>query len=98
MTIDGQGVEGERAFPIINPATGMTFADAPDCTLGQLDIAMQAAERALIGWRRDEARRRQTLHDCATTLRANADRLSAIFTREQGRPLAGAITEVRRAA
>ena len=41
MTIDGQGVEGQQFFPVINPATGAEFAQAPDCTLAQLDLAMR---------------------------------------------------------
>ena len=41
MTIDGQRVEGEQFFPVINPATGAAFAEAPDCTPAQLDLAME---------------------------------------------------------
>ena len=36
MHIDGQGVPGDRTFPVINPATGETFAEAPDCTFAHV--------------------------------------------------------------
>jgi acyl-CoA reductase-like NAD-dependent aldehyde dehydrogenase len=94
MTIDGQTVTGQQFFPVINPATGIVFAQAPDCTIEQLDLAMEAAERAFPLWRQDETRRRQALRDCAAVLRANADLLGDILTREQGKPLKEAIGEV----
>ena len=94
MTIDGCAVEGQQFFPVINSAKGAEFAQAPDCTLAQLDLAMRAAQNAFPLWRQDEARRRQALRDCATVLRANADLLGNILTREQGKPLKEAIGEV----
>ncbi len=94
MTIDGRAVEGKQFFSVINPATCEAFAQAPDCTLEQLDLAMDSAQRAFPGWRQDEARRRQALRDCATVLRANADMLANILTREQGKPLKDATGEV----
>jgi acyl-CoA reductase-like NAD-dependent aldehyde dehydrogenase len=94
MTINGQAVEGKQFFPVINPATGAVFAQAPDCTIEQLDLAMESAQRAFPLWRQDETRRRQALRDCASVLRANADLLGGILTREQGKPLKEAIGEV----
>ena len=94
MTIDGQAVEGQQFFPVINPATGVEFAQAPDCTLAQLDLAMRAAESAFPLWAKDEARRRQALRDCAAVLRAHAEMVGGILTREQGKPLNQAIGEV----
>jgi acyl-CoA reductase-like NAD-dependent aldehyde dehydrogenase len=98
MTIDGQAVAGEHSFPVINPATGEIFAEAPEASLGQLDAAMDAAKRAFPAWQKDEAARRRALLDCAVVLRAHADMLADIFTREQGRPLSGARDEVGWAA
>lgn len=94
MTIDGQSVAGEQFFPVINPATGDVFAEAPECTLAQLDAAMEAAQRAFPGWRQNEALRRQALRDFAAVLRANAPVLGDIFAREHGRPLQGSTDEV----
>lgn len=94
MTIDGDAVEGTQFFPVINPATGAAFAEAPECTKQQLDLAMEAAQRAFRSWRQDEARRRQALRDCAAVVRANLDGLANILTREQGKPLQQSVTEV----
>ncbi len=94
MTIDGQAVAGKQFFPVINPSSGEVFAKAPDCTLEQLDLAMEAAQRAFPLWRQYEANRRQALRKCGAVLRANADMLGNILTREQGKPLKEAIGEV----
>ena len=98
MLIDGQGVPGDRFFPVINPATGEAFAEAPDCTFAQLDNAMEAAQRVFPAWQRDEESRRQALLECAKVLRANVGLLGEILTREQGKPLGDAQQEVNRMA
>lgn len=98
MTIAGRSVKGESPFPVINPATGAPFADAPECTLPQLDHAMEAAQEAFGSWSRDEQKRRQALHECARILRASTDALADILTREQGKPLQSAREELTDAA
>jgi acyl-CoA reductase-like NAD-dependent aldehyde dehydrogenase len=94
MTIDGKPVTGEAAFPVINPATGEPFAEAPECSRGQLDDAMASSEAAFKSWRRDEARRRQVLVACADAIQARAGEIAPILTREQGKPLAKAMEEL----
>ena len=94
MTIDGKGVAGEGAFGVINPATGQVFTQAPECSKAQLDAAMDSAQRAFRGWRRDEDKRRQTLRDCANVLKARRADLAKVLTQEQGKPLARATEEV----
>jgi acyl-CoA reductase-like NAD-dependent aldehyde dehydrogenase len=94
MTIDGKPVAGESSFPVINPATGSPFAEAPECSRGELDHAMASAHAAGKSWRRDEARRRQVLIACADAIQARAGELAPILTREQGKPLARAAEEI----
>jgi acyl-CoA reductase-like NAD-dependent aldehyde dehydrogenase len=98
MTIDGRSVPGEQGFDVINPATGQVFAQAPEATRAQLDLAMDAAAAALPAWQRDLARRRQALRDCAAAVKAHAAELAPILTREQGKPLARATEEMFGAA
>jgi len=93
MTIDGKSVAGSGRFGVINPATGQTFAEAPECTRDQLDDAMGAAAAAFGPWRRDEAARRKALRDCAVALRDRAPELGRILTLEQGKPLAKGVGE-----
>ena len=65
MTIGGQPVTGRGTFGVINPATGLVFADAPDCSREQLGEAMRAAQAAAGSWRADEDARRAALRAAA---------------------------------
>jgi acyl-CoA reductase-like NAD-dependent aldehyde dehydrogenase len=94
MTIDGKAVAGESSFGVVNPATGAVFAQAPDCSKAQLGNAMDAAQRAFRGWRTDEAKRRQTLIECANAMKSRAAEIAQVLTQEQGKPLAKAMEEV----
>ena len=98
MTIGGEALRGERAFGVINPATGEVFGEAPDCSDEQMDAAMAAAERAFSTWRHDVAVRREALKACAAALRSAVDDLAPVLTREQGKPLARAAGEIKGAA
>ncbi len=94
MTIAGRPVPGEQGFGVINPATGQVFAQAPEATRAQLDLAMDAAAAALPAWQRDLEERRRALRECAAAVRAHAKELAPILTREQGKPLARAREEM----
>ena len=48
MTIDGAAVTGTKTVGVINPATGQTFAEVPDCSKEELEQAMTAAARVRI--------------------------------------------------
>lgn len=94
MTIDGKAVAGESRFGVVNPATGDVFAEAPDCSKAQLDHAMDSAASAFGSWKKDEAKRRQILVECANTLKARAGEIAQVLTQEQGKPLAKAMEEI----
>lgn len=94
MTIDGESVPGESTFGVVNPATGEVFAEAPECTSGQLDRAMEAADRAYKTWSRDLDKRREVLNACAEAIEKRADEIAPILTREQGKPLEKATGEI----
>ena len=98
MTINGASAAAEATFGVINPATGDVFDEAPECTLEQLDAAMQAAATAFRTWRRDEAARRALLGACADAVNTHADELARVLTQEQGKPLATAAAEIAGAA
>ena len=40
LTIDGNIVQTDHTFGVINPATGEVFSQAPDCSRHQLDLAV----------------------------------------------------------
>ena len=99
MTINGKGAPAEAVIPVVNPATGETFAQAPDCTRAQLDAAVAAAKAAFKTWRAvPMAERQSLLRKAADVLLANADDLARLFTREQGRPVDAAKQEIQGAA
>jgi len=99
MTIDGRAVAGEAVVDVINPATGQPFATAPDCSKAQLDLAVAAAQSAFKSWRRAPLAERQALVDRAgDLLLEHVDEVARLFTREQGRPVDLAKTEITRGA
>ena len=87
MTIGGEPVTGPGTFGVVNPATGLVFAEAPDCSQDQLDQAMRAARGAAGAWRADLDSRRAALRAAASAALAAADDLTALLTAEQGKPL-----------
>lgn len=98
MTIGGDAAPTERAFDVIDPATGEAFEAAPECTREQLDAAFDAAAKAYPEWQRDEAARRDTLKRIAEVLTTSAETIAPTLTREQGRPLRHAAGELVGAA
>ncbi|MBC7496144.1 MAG: aldehyde dehydrogenase family protein [Sphingomonadaceae bacterium] len=98
MTIGGKPVAGHATIPVIDPATGETFATAPDCTPEQLDDAVSAAKAAFPSWRATPIAERQAMVARAgALLMAQSDELGRLFTREQGRPLPMATGEIAQA-
>lgn len=94
-TIDGSACGSNDHLDVINPATGKAFASAPDAGAGQLDSAVDAATRALPGWRAlGIEQRRAALLQLADAIEANSEVFTALFTREQGRPLSFAAAEI----
>ena len=94
LAIDGKAVAADNTFPVINPATGEPFAEAPDASRAQLDAAMEAAQRAFAPWAADEKRRREALVACADALGAAIEEIAPVLTREQGKPVEQAAAEV----
>jgi acyl-CoA reductase-like NAD-dependent aldehyde dehydrogenase len=94
MTIDGQAVTSPGTLKVINPATGEVFAEVPDCTREQLDVAMESAQRAFRTWKDDYEKRRAVMYACADALEANAEELGRLATMEQGMPLAAGVAGV----
>ena len=98
MTIDGQAVTSPGTLKVTNPATGEVFAEVPDCTPEQLDVAMNAAQRAFGTWKDDAAKRREVSYACADALEANAEELARLATMEQGMPLTQSLASIAASA
>jgi acyl-CoA reductase-like NAD-dependent aldehyde dehydrogenase len=99
MTIAGLDVAGVSTFPVINPATGAVFAQAPECSRQQLDDAVEAARRAFPGWAAIPfAERQRILTSLAGVLLNHLDELKLLLTQEQGKPHSDAAAEILSAA
>lgn len=94
MSIGGDLISAPELFGVVNPATGEVFANAPNCTLDQLDLAMSVALDASSSWRKDEHARRKAMHKAAESLEASGLALARLLTSEQGKPLAHSIAEI----
>jgi acyl-CoA reductase-like NAD-dependent aldehyde dehydrogenase len=94
MIIDGERRTTPTTFDVVNPATEGLAGRAPAASRADLDDAMAAAARAFPAWAADEDARRAALLTAADALRAEAPRIGAILTAENGKPLARAVEEV----
>jgi succinate-semialdehyde dehydrogenase / glutarate-semialdehyde dehydrogenase len=95
--IDGAWVDADAkgSFPVTNPATGETLAAVPSMGAGETRRAIEAAYRALPGWRAKPAKERAAvLRKWFDLIMANQDDLAVLMTAEQGKPLAEARGEI----
>ncbi len=87
-------------FASDDPATGETVATLASSTPADVDAAVAAAQRAFAAsrWASDGVLRARVLHGFADALRADADRLAELLTREQGKTIHEARVELHGAA
>jgi acyl-CoA reductase-like NAD-dependent aldehyde dehydrogenase len=98
MWIDGEGVAGRGTVSVVDPATEAAFARVPDCTREQLDAAVVAAQHAFTTWSEEPYdERRRLVNAFIERVVADADTLAPLITREQGKPLAKARSEINSA-
>ena len=93
MTIDGKPVDSTEGFDVLNPATGEVEAQAPSCSIDQLDSAMQSAAQAFPSWSANEDVRRTAMIELGQALVAASDELTAALVSESGKPFAVAGSE-----
>jgi acyl-CoA reductase-like NAD-dependent aldehyde dehydrogenase len=80
---------------VVNPATEEKLADCPRASESQLNAAVAAAKAAFPRWSKtaiDE--RKAVVLKIADVVEANAAELAQLLTKEQGKPLEDATTEV----
>ena len=93
LFIDGAWCRGAAGatLPTINPANGETIGSVARAEPADLDRALAAAEKGFKAWRKVSAYDRgRVLRKAAELMRARADAIAAVLTREQGKPLAEA--------
>jgi len=86
-------------FAVHNPANAEIVGPAPNCTLRDIERAVEAAHAAFPAWRDATAKARaQLLHRWFDLILAHRDDLAAIMVSEQGKPLMEARGEIDYAA
>lgn len=95
MLINGELVAGEAMIDVLNPATEQVIGQVPDCTVEQLNRAVDAARRAFKTWSKTPVEeRRALLGQISAVIKDNADELMRMLTAEQGKPHGQAKGEV----
>ncbi|WP_206241813.1 aldehyde dehydrogenase family protein [Novosphingobium terrae] len=88
LLIDGRLVAGAGLLPVIEPASGQVFAQAPRADAAQVGQAVAAGKRAARDWALVPMERRAaTLEALANALQAHAEAFAMMLTREQGKLL-----------
>ena len=93
--VNGRWINGEKTFPVYNPATGELVANVTD--LGPSDVAgaVDAAHAAQPAWAAKTGKERAAvLRRWFDLMVENADDLATILTAEMGKPLAEARGEI----
>jgi succinate-semialdehyde dehydrogenase/glutarate-semialdehyde dehydrogenase len=99
--VGGRWIEADagETFPVVNPASGDELAHVPRMGAAETRAAIEAAQRALPGWRATVAKdRARIMRRWADLMVERADDLALLLTAEQGKPLAEARTEILYAA
>lgn len=95
MLIDGELVSSNSQIDVYNPATGQVVAAVPDCTEDQLDEAVQSARSAFPAWRDlTFEKRAEKIVSFGKAVTKHQNEFTALFTKEQGRPIGFAATEI----
>ncbi|MDR6118603.1 succinate-semialdehyde dehydrogenase/glutarate-semialdehyde dehydrogenase [Aeromicrobium sp. SORGH_AS981] len=90
---------GNGTFDVVDPADLTVVAQVSDGDLADATAAVDAAEAALVTWRRTAPRERSVvLHRAFELMHRDVDRLAALIVRENGKSLADARDEVVYAA
>ena len=99
--LDGAWTDSDSGatLPVVNPATGALLGTIPRMGGAETRRAIEAADRAWVGWRAKTGKERAAvLRRWFDLMMAHQDDLATIMTAEQGKPLAEAKGEIAYAA
>ena len=93
--VNGQWIEKDQTFAVMNPATGEAIANVADLSVADTTSAIDAAYAAKPDWASWTGKERATvLRKWYDLIVANADDLATILTAEMGKPWAEARGEI----
>ncbi|WP_226581036.1 NAD-dependent succinate-semialdehyde dehydrogenase [Halobacillus litoralis] len=95
IVIDGEQVQTEKTFPVYNPINQEVVASVPDAGEREARLAIDAAHRSYLVWRKTTADERAAfLHRWFHLIEEHTEELAEIMTKEQGKPLKEAKGEI----
>ncbi|CAB0151915.1 3-sulfolactaldehyde dehydrogenase [Pseudidiomarina piscicola] len=93
--IDGHWVPVDQRFEVANPATGELIAEVADADAVLAERAIEAAHKALPGWRKKTpGERAALLQRWFDSMLVNKQALAELMSAEQGKPVAEAAAEI----
>src|SRR5271163_3289507 len=96
LYIDGHWKRADGQ-PVVNPADESVLGTVPTATIGDLNDAIEAAERGFKVWRKTSpAKRAQMLLKAASLIRERVNDMATAMTLEQGKPIEQARLEILR--
>ncbi len=88
--VDGKRIEPRATFSVTNPSTLQEVGKAPNCTVADLDMAVQAASIAFQSWsQKSDAELEAACLAVTQKIGEHAEEIAQILTAEQGKPLNG---------
>ena len=99
MYINGEWIQSDDTFGVINPATGEEIGRVPNGGQAEAAQAIQAAHEAFKTWSATTAYERSAiLYRAYQLMVERKQELAELMTREQGKPLKASLNEVQYAA
>ncbi|NOS72150.1 MAG: NAD-dependent succinate-semialdehyde dehydrogenase [Verrucomicrobia bacterium] len=95
LYLNGEWLNSDTTLPVVNPASGETFAQMSAVDRPAVAVAIKNAHKALAGWRHLTAKGRgELLHKIASELDRRREEIARIITLENGKPIAQSQGEV----
>jgi len=95
LFLGGQWVQTPARIPVVNPATGETFAEVCTVKRDAVARALEDAQAAFLKWREITGKERgEYLRKMAAELDRRRDEIARTITMENGKPLAQSLGEV----
>jgi succinate-semialdehyde dehydrogenase/glutarate-semialdehyde dehydrogenase len=100
LYIDGTFISAQdrQTIDVLNPASSEVLGKLPVATTADLDHALASAERAFQSWRKSSPLDRSAILRRVATCRERAHDIARDLTRDQGKPLEEALSEILRCA
>ncbi len=84
-----------KTFEVTNPANGAIITSVADCGAGETEMAIEAAAKAFVKWRKKTAKERSAImRKWFNLVNEHIDDLALLMTSEQGKPVAEAKGEI----